>query len=213
MGEDYGFTELEMDALREIMNMGFGQAAASLSEIINLYVVLSVPKIALISSQNTAGFIIQEQQDPAALSMVEQFFFGKFSGATVMVVPEEEGKKLLSLFDDSLDQSLLGDELDSLQRDSILEIGNIIIGACVGKIAEMLGDVVRYDPPRFSSGLPRDLSYGAVSGDGKRGLALVFKTVFQFERQAVTGYLFIVTSEESIRWIKAAIVDFLGKIA
>ena len=37
--------ELEKDALQEIMNISFGQAAADLSDVIDLYVTLTVPFI------------------------------------------------------------------------------------------------------------------------------------------------------------------------
>lgn len=212
MGETPGFSELELDALREIMNVGFGQAASSLSEIIGFHVILSVPKIALVPNEAAAAYVVAENRDPAALSMVEQFFFGRFSGTSILLIPEGDGRKLLSIFGD---QGRLGPEdidFDSLERDVLLEIGNIIIGACVGKIAEMLGDVVRYEPPRFASRLGES-ELAAAGEKFSGGLALVFKTLFHFEKQNVVGYLFIVTTQESVRWLKEAIEKFLAGLS
>jgi len=40
-------TPLEKDALQEIMNIGFGRAAADLADILGLHVILSIPHIAV----------------------------------------------------------------------------------------------------------------------------------------------------------------------
>jgi len=143
-------TELEKDALQEIMNIGFGQAAADLAEIINLHVILSVPHIAVLQSDEVIRYVQEEIPDTTDMSMITQFFSGKFSGGSFLVFPHGEGRKLLKIFDGEM--SLLGEnyDIDILEKETLVEVGNIIIGACVGKIAEMLGDVVTYAPPVFS---------------------------------------------------------------
>jgi len=34
------------------------------------------------------------------------------------------------------------------EKETFREVDNILIGACIGKIAEFLGDVMTYSPPR-----------------------------------------------------------------
>jgi len=41
-------------------------------------------------------------------------------------------------------------------------------------------------------------------------LALIFKTIFHFEKNNIQGNLFLITSNESIAWMKTAIDEFLG---
>jgi chemotaxis protein CheC len=205
------FSELELDALQETMNIGFGQAAAALSEVIDMHVILSVPKIAVLATKDIVRFVRGEIDDPESFSMVEQFFFGRFNGTSFLLLPESEGEKLVSLFDDSPEE-LGAQSLDSLERETIIEIGNIIIGACVGKIAEMLKDVVTYQPPRFFTGpVDDDLIARQLGAEGC--LALVFKTVFHFERQDVCGLLFLVTGEDSAVWLKKAVEELLAGMA
>ena len=142
-------TELEKDALQEIMNIGFGRAAADLAEIINLHVILSVPHIAVLQSEEVISYIHNQIPDTTDMSMITQFFSGRFNGGSFLVFPHGEGRKLLRIFDGEM--ALLGEnyDIDVLEKETLVEVGNIIIGACVGKIAEMLGDVVSYAPPRF----------------------------------------------------------------
>jgi chemotaxis protein CheC len=207
------FSALELDALQETMNIGFGQAAAALSEVINMHVILNVPKIAMLATEDIPSFVQSEIEDPSAFSMVEQFFLGHFSGTSFLLLPENEGKKLVELFDDTPEPEASREgNFDALERDTIVEIGNIIIGACVGKIAEMLKDVVTYQPPRYFSGpIGVDLIQRQLQASGS--LALVFKTVFHFDKQDVYGLLFLVTGENSAGWLKAAVDGLLGGLA
>ncbi len=202
-------TELEQDALQEIMNIGFGSAAADLAEIINLHVILSVPHIAVLESHEVISFINREIPNTTDMSMITQFFSGKLNGGSFLVFPHGEGRKLLKIFDGEM--SLLGDnyDIDLLEKETLVEIGNIIIGACVGKIAEMLGDVVTYAPPRFfaQNQIHETLQNVVESSDS---FAILFKTVFDFEQYNVSGYLFLVSQYSIMPWLKQAIAEFLG---
>ncbi|HAP44010.1 MAG TPA: chemotaxis protein CheC [Spirochaetaceae bacterium] len=212
MSDSITFSSLELDALQETMNIGFGQAAAALSEVIDLHVVLHVPKITQIDSANIADFVQGEIDDPAAYSMVEQFFFGRFSGTSFLVLPEKESRKLVELFQIEATPERDAQPLDSLEKEIVIEIGNIIIGACVGKVAEILRDIVSYEPPRYITGpIDRDLIHRHLQANSS--LALVFKTLFHFERQDVVGLLFLVTGEDSTIWLKRAVDEMIQSLS
>ncbi|HLZ19291.1 MAG TPA: chemotaxis protein CheC, partial [Smithellaceae bacterium] len=95
-----------------------------------------------------------------------------------------------------------------LEKETFREVGNILIGACIGKIAELLGDVITYSPPRVIVDRSR-LNAVADSLFTSNSLAIVLRTVFSFNDQNVTGFLFIITSEESFGWLKTALHGFL----
>lgn len=203
---------LEQDALQEIMNIGFGQAAADLADIINLHVILSVPKIAVLKTDQVLDYIRTQIPETTDMSMITQFFSGKFNGASFLVFPHGEGRKLLQIFDEEL--QIFGEnyDIDILEKETLIEVGNIIIGACVGKVAEMLGDVVGYAPPRFySHDQIHDTLDDILNQDSS--FAILFKTVFNFENQNVSGYLFLVCQQEIMPWIKQAITEFLSQYA
>jgi chemotaxis protein CheC len=206
------FSEIELDALKEMMNIGFGQAAMALSEVMDMHVILNVPKIAKLTPAEITSFVRGEIGDPEGFSMVEQFFLGRFNGTSFLLLPTNEGEKLVNLFTDDPDIDRSGLALDSLERETIIEVGNIIIGACVGKIAELLKGIVTYQPPRYFSGPVDDaLIDQQVSASGC--LALVFKTVFHFETEDIYGLLFLVTGEDSASWLKKAVGEMIDGIA
>jgi len=199
----------ETDILQEIMNIAFGRAAADLAEYIDIYVILSVPYVKLLRAVDLPHYIDTEINSYDKVSVVEQKFWGKFKGAAFLVFPTGTGKKLITLLDGGA-QVFESDPIYELEMESFREVGNILIGACVGKIAELLDDVITYSPPRV---VVEKKHCGVVPVDlfEENSMAIVLKTLFEFNENNVSGYLFIVTSQESFAWLKSALYKFLSQ--
>jgi len=203
MSERIEFSPIELDALQESMNIGFGKAAAALSDAVDLQVILSVPKISVTDRESLAETILSELRDPRGFALVEQNFRGQVSGTGFLLVTESEASKLAGLYGGPGNRSSAIDSV-SLERDVLFEVGNLLIGACVGKIAELLGESVSCAPPRvIGAPLSRALLVSRLEKPG--GAGLVFKTLFHFDDMNMDGLLFLVTSEAAAAWIKAAI--------
>ena len=202
-------TAEETDILQEIMNIAFGRAASDLAEYIDIFVILSVPFVKLLRSSDLPPYMSSEIKKYDNISMVEQHFWGKFKGSAFLVFPADTGKKILSLLDGS-EEYFESDPIYELEKETFREVGIILIGACIGKIAELLGDVITYSPPRVVV----DKNQRSIISDNifdSDSLAIVLRTVFDFNEKNVNGYLFIVTSEESFAWLKTALYNFLDQ--
>ena len=207
------FTEFEIDTFQEIMNIGFGQAAGELSEIMNIVMGLGIPDLKAIRISDMIAFIKTEFKDFDNCSIIEQFYWGNSKGMALLIFPYDTGKDLLLLFREDSDYSVQSDNIEELEKEVLIEIGNILIGACVGKIAELLNDTISYEPPRLISGSVFHEAFlkGMFDSDS---WAILLKTVFQFEESDdpdASGYLFLVNSHESIGYIRKALQDFLGQ--
>jgi chemotaxis protein CheC len=200
-------TAEETDTLQEIMNIAFGRAASDLAEYIDIFVVLSPPQIKVLQSFDLPTYLNNEIKDYDKVSVVEQNFWGKFKGNAFLVFPSGTGKRMISLFD-SENKFFESEPTYELEKETFLEIGNILIGACIGKIAELLGDVITYSPPRVVV----DTSIRGVVYDNLNdpdNLAIVLRTVFEFNEKNISGYMFILTKQESFAWLKTALQKFL----
>jgi len=202
-------TAEETDILQEIMNIAFGRAASDLAEHIDIFVILSVPYIKLLRLSDLPPYINSEIKEYKKVTLVEQNFWGKFKGSAFLVFPADSGKNILSLLDGS-DEYFESDRINELEKEAVREVGNILIGACIGKIAELLGDFITYSPPRVAVERSQCgiISDSLVADDN---LAIVLRTVFEFNDKNICGYLFIVTSEESFAWLKTALHNFLDQ--
>ena len=200
-------TAKETDLLQEIMNIAFGRATSDLAEYIDIFVILSVPHIKLLQAFDLPAYINNEIKDYDNVSVVEQNFWGKFKGNAFLVFPSGTGKRLITMFDGG-DEISKSNPINELEKETFLEIGNILIGACIGKIAELLGDVITYSPPRVVV----DKSIRGVVYDNlydPDNMAIVLRTVFEFNERNISGYMFILTKQESFAWLKTALHKFL----
>ncbi|MBN1470788.1 MAG: chemotaxis protein CheC [Syntrophaceae bacterium] len=204
----YLITSAETDLLQEIMNIAFGRAASDLAEFIDIFVILSVPQIKLLQAYDLPAYINNEimDYDQDRVSVVEQSFWGKFKGNAFLVFPSGTGKRMISLFD-GRDEYFESDPSHELEKETFLEIGNILIGACIGKLAELLGDVTTYSPPRV---LVEKSLHGLYENLlDPDSMAIILRTVFELNEKNISGYMFVLTKQESFAWLKQALHKFL----
>jgi chemotaxis protein CheC len=200
-------TSDEKDILQEIMNIAFGQAAADLAEVINIFVVLSVPCVETFTAAELPGYLREQVSEYGSISILEQNFWGDFKGSAFMMFRADSGRELVAIFGEENDIGL-SHSMDALEQETLMEVGNILIGACVGKLAELLGDMVTYSPPRvIIDKIPAD-AIPANAFDANSS-AIVLKTLFCFNERNVEGFLFLVTSHDSIVWLKKALATFM----
>jgi len=198
----------ERDILQELMNIAFGKAAAELAEVISIFVVLSVPSVKVLKAAQLPEYLQEEISDFADISIVEQNFWGRFKGSAFLVFPAGAGKALISLLDPEHEATFESGTFEVLEKETLMEVGNILIGACVGKMSELLGDVVTYSPPKVvvenepRGIIPKNLFDPEYT-------AIVMRTVFRFEERDVSGFLFLVTTHDSIVWLKKALAEFI----
>ena len=79
-------TELELDAVTELVNIGVSHAATSLREMVNEQVHLSVPRIALVSRDEAIAIVIANES--SKLVAVHQVFEGDITGRALLIFPE-----------------------------------------------------------------------------------------------------------------------------
>lgn len=199
----------ERDILQEVMNIAFGKASADLAELIDIYVVLSIPDITLLSTVEVPQYIEEEIKDFERVCVIKQNFRGKFHGSALLFFPGGAGKQLFSLLDN-------GDKSDAhltdlsvvLEKETLLEVGNILIGASVGKVAELLDDEITYRPPKIIvDSSPNDIVDWDLAEP--ECPAILMRTVFSFEKRDISGFLFLIPSYNSFEWLKKALNSFL----
>jgi chemotaxis protein CheC len=202
------FSDDEVAILQEIMNIAFGQSASELAEVIDTHVVLAVPFIKIMQVPELPGYIREHVKEYKQISIVEQKFWGKFKGDALLIFSSGSGKELINILQSDDRRGTDAGPVDILERETLMEVGNILIGACVGKLAELLHDVVSYTPPLVL--VEKEYEEAICSGHyDPEKTAIVLKTDFTFESGNVSGFLFLVTSNESIKWLRDALQLFI----
>ena len=142
----------EIDALRELINIGVGRAAGALNDMVGAHVEVRVPSVRLVSPADIkeATTWVNEQE----LATVRMGFSGEIQGTTELVFPADSASKLVAL--------LTGEEvgtpdLDSLRAGALTEVGNILLNAVMGSITNVLERHISYELPTYSEETPEDL--------------------------------------------------------
>lgn len=138
------FSNLQLDAVREVGNIGTGNAATALSQLLGRTVDMGVPEADLIPIYDLAAkYGSPETLVCAVLIRAE----GDFPCNLIFVIEEEAARELAELLI-SMDISELDSEVQLQMRDSALaEVGNIILGAFLNAISMLTGYVLPASVP------------------------------------------------------------------
>ncbi|SMC00384.1 CheC, inhibitor of MCP methylation [Hymenobacter roseosalivarius DSM 11622] len=135
-------TELERDIIREILNIGLARAADSFASIAQETVLLEVPSLDLVPGTSILERVKVYEKDHV---VIQSDIKGEFNGSTLMFFSGQHVQRLsrvcLRL---SKPESV---EIDELQESLLLEISNIITGALVTQLANILKANIYGAPP------------------------------------------------------------------
>lgn len=166
-----GFSDLQLDALREVGNIGSGTAATALSELLGRHVDLDVPKALALPVADA----VEALGDPDEVSVVVVLpVDGDVPGILLLVFSPESGAVLCRL---------LGVELESEFGLSALgEIGNVLGCAYLGALGAMTGIDFTPDPPQVVRDLLGALASSVlVATVGESDIALVLDSNLSIE--------------------------------
>jgi chemotaxis protein CheC len=131
------YSDLQLDALRELANIGSGTAATALSSMLGRPVDVSVPSATAVPLADAVDAAGPSDLDVTAVVLP---IFGDFDGIVLLLFPPADASALCQL---------LGVEADSEFGLSALgEIGNILGSAYVGALGMMTGLELEPRPPQ-----------------------------------------------------------------
>jgi chemotaxis protein CheC len=137
-----------LDAVTEIVNIGVGKAAGQLNQMTGSHIRLQIPSLRIVrfSELNSSDITIFSGEK---LSAVLLNFRGSFSGTSAVVFPPESASALVMLLTGEKEDS---QDLDPMRIEALKEVGNIIINAMMGSIANILSEHLDYSIPAYYEG-------------------------------------------------------------
>jgi chemotaxis protein CheC len=196
-------TAVQEDALIELLNIGFGRAAASLSQLTGHRVLLDVPSISLHPIEDVGEAL--ERVVHGHVASVHQIFSGPVGGDALLILDEAGASMLKELL---TNEPALPLSIDASAREVITEVGNILLNACLGTFGNLLKVQVSFSVPHLEiENVAAILQSLIVAKQGLR-YALIVHAGFRLRDAAVTGYLMIVLSVASLDRLIHAVDDW-----
>jgi chemotaxis protein CheC len=180
------YTEVELDALRELANIGSGTAATALSQLLGMPIDVSVPSVSALSLADAI-----DAAGPADLLVtgVAVALRGDLAGAAIMLFPDEDAQMLCGLLGLAPDSELTASALG--------EIVNILGASYLGALSTMTGLQIELGPPQSVYDM-----LGAILGSllamcaGAGDVALMLDSALMLEGQACSlSFLLIPTAD------------------
>ena len=135
-------TPLQLDALREVANMGAGHAATALSQMTGGTIMISVPRLNITHLDDVPPqFGVAEE--PVAAVLLDML--GDLTGRTLLVFPKPTVMRMAELMLRRPAGSSVA--LGELERSAIKEAGNILSGAYLNALSDFMGMVLLPSPP------------------------------------------------------------------
>jgi chemotaxis protein CheC len=188
------YSDLQLDALREVANIGSGTAATALSSLVGRSIDLTVPSASALPIDQAVEAVGEAEQEIISVLLP---VFGQLEGVVLLVFSPESASMLCEL---------LGVELDSEFGPSALgEIGNILGASYLGALSTMTGISMEPAPPQcvadYLAAVVSTALIAATQGD----LALLLDSELVVEETECSFSFMFVPSGEGISGLLAGL--------
>jgi chemotaxis protein CheC len=199
-------TDLQLDALTEVFNVGAGQAAANLSEVVGDEVRLSVPRIQFTNRAEVSASTLSLANE--RVGSVRQRFTGPFSLDASLLFKEEGALEIVQEMIGS--QVSMGDLVD-FEQEAMCELGNIILNGCMSAIADLLKVELSSTLPEYTVDAS-DVVVDALLSDITQPVIMVLYIDLAIEKRQTHGYLVFLLTSSSLVELVAALDRFLASL-
>lgn len=185
--------DLQFDVLKEIGNIGAGNATTALAKMMNMKIDMNVPRVDLVPFTNLPD-IFGSPEEVLAGILVQ--LDGDIKGMMMFLVKEKSAHNLVNSLMGGMIQSS-GDGFSDMELSALGEIGNIIIGAYLSAMSNLTSLKISSSVPYISIDMAGALLSVPAIEFGKLGdKVLLIETQFG-ELNFVNGYFLMVPELES----------------
>jgi len=196
-------TPLQLDALREVANMGAGHAATALSQMTGGTIMISVPTLHVTSIDDVAPHFTDDEEPVAAVML---HMLGDLTGRTLLVFPKPTVMRMAELMLRRPAGSSVA--LGELERSAIKEAGNILSGAYLNALSDFMGMVLLPSPPQLVVDVSTEVLTASCLG-AQMGSDYVFVVETEFYMQDIAerlrGFFLLLPDPASLHAILRAV--------
>ncbi|CAB3800097.1 chemotaxis protein CheC [Paraburkholderia fynbosensis] len=201
-------TEDQRDALQEVANLAMGQAATRLARLLDSFIELSVPRVRMVALSEAAEALREMTGIDDTVSAVRQGFRSDIKGEALVICRSDSIAQLCSLVSDPYARSSY--EAVS-QKELMLDVANVLTGACVSSILDQLGRTPVFSAPGV---LGETMTLDEVFQPSvlQWRVALLVEVNFALEDHSFRAHLVMLMAEESIRHMNGALDALLSSL-
>ena len=186
--------EEQRDALQELLNISMGQAANSLAQLIETKIDISIPKITSVTPSQLYTLLFETQN----AFYTRQSFLGDVHGEVMSVLSQSGLNEVASLME--YDAPLSKEDIQEI----ILELSNILAGACLAGLSEQLELSTNLNMPTLFS--PQKANFDELQWQH----SLVMEVQFAIAISSFSMRVVFCLDDESLTRMKATLDELLA---
>ncbi|MCI9463255.1 MAG: chemotaxis protein CheC [Lachnospiraceae bacterium] len=187
------------DVLRELGNIGAGNATTALAQMLQCKVDMSVPKVGLLEFKEVGEAMGGEEQIMAGIYLGVE---GDIAGSIMFLLEKESARFLVSKL---MGMQLEGDDFSEMELSALKEVGNIITGAYLNSLSAITNLKIFPTIPDMTVDMAGAImSVPAIQFGAVGDRMLLIQTQF-FDEVAIDGYFILIPDMESYSKILTAL--------
>ena len=186
---------IQYDVLKELGNIGAGNATTALAQLINKKVQIGVPQVRLLEFNEISSVIGSEENVMAGILIM---LSGEINGMMMFLMYPEVARSMINvLMCDNSDST----DFNDIEISAVMEVGNIIAGAYLRSLSELTGLTIDVSVPMLQIDMAGAiLSVPAIEFSKIGDKVLLIETEFDDEndkKDTITGYYILVPELDS----------------
>ena len=194
-----------LDVFKEIGNIGAGNAASALAGLLNKRISMTVPEATVVPFNSILGVL----DGPETLvSGVLIDMSGDLNGYILLILSMDDAMTMtsLALSQEPRDVTAPGFQLTDLERDTLLEIANILVGSFLSAISSFTGLGITPSVPQIAVDMMGAIISIATIEYGRIGDTVLFlKTEFNDSSGQIAGHFFLIPDYSSYKILLKAL--------
>jgi chemotaxis protein CheC len=196
------FTEDQSDALQELSNVAMGRAGKSLSNLLDTFVVLSIPRVRVVGVSEVADAVANMANAPEIVTAVRQAFFPKVRGEALTLFGPQGCREIADLMGHE------GELADSQEQELLLDTANILVGAVLNGLGEQMETEFSYTPPSILA-VKTPLRELLDADKLDWNCALLVEVNFSLDERNFTCHMLTLMPEQSVETIRETLDEML----
>ncbi len=194
-------TDNYFDVLKEIGNIGAGNAMTALSQMIGSKVDMKVPQVKLLSFSEVGAMMGGEEQIMVGVFLAVE---GDITGSMMFLVEKKSAKHLINKV--MMGMAPEGEDFSEMELSAMKEVGNIITGAYLNSLSTLTNLKIYPSPPALTVDMAGAiLSVPAIEFGIYGDNILLIQSQF-FDEVEIDGYFILIPDLDSY----AKILSSLG---
>ena len=179
--------EKHADMLKEVANIGTGNALSALSQLLGKKLRMDVPVANLVEFKDVANFI--GGPDKLVVGVLVSMS-GDLKGMMMFLVKQDSAHVLIRIL---LGEATEGNTLTDMEVSTLTEVGNILVASYLNSLAAMMNKTISLSLPSLAADMANSvLSVPAIEFGKIADKALFIESVFQAVDENVSGYFIFV---------------------